>query len=311
MAAQKHDDSLEKIAAEVRGCPLCKLARTRKNAVPGEGQLSAKIMFIGEAPGHSEDKEGRPFVGAAGRILDDLLKKAGIERSQVFITNMVKCRPPNNRVPKEDELTACRPYLDRQIALIKPKVICILGRTAYSSLLGGSSITASRGKIVETEAYGYSDDLASHAYVGPTGRNKIMFGDVGKAYVYFTYGNHFCLNVSARRSKVEAGAILIRGIEPVEGIELMRQFRPVDDIYSLTSGPGKLTQALNITSLLNGIDMTNSESEVYIEFGKRPKRIVTTPRIGITRALDKEWRFVDPSSPFISRKFQSKPSSSL
>jgi DNA-3-methyladenine glycosylase len=92
---------------------------------------------------------------------------------------------------------------------------------------------------------------------------------------------------------------------------LMRQFRPVDDIYSLTSGPGKLTQALNITSLLNGIDMTNSESEVYIEFGKRPKRIVTTPRIGITRALDKEWRFVDPSSPFISRKFQSKPSSSL
>jgi DNA-3-methyladenine glycosylase len=165
------------------------------------------------------------------------------------------------------------------------------------------------GIIVETEAYGYSDDLASHAYVGPTGRNKIMFGDVGKAYVYFTYGNHFCLNVSARRSKVEAGAILIRGIEPVEGIELMRQFRPVDDIYSLTSGPGKLTQALNITSLLNGIDMTNSESEVYIEFGKRPKRIVTTPRIGITRALDKEWRFVDPSSPFISRKFQSKPSS--
>jgi DNA-3-methyladenine glycosylase len=167
------------------------------------------------------------------------------------------------------------------------------------------------GIIVETEAYGYSDDLASHAYVGLTGRNKIMFGDVGKAYVYFTYGNHFCLNVSARRSKVEAGAILIRGIEPVEGIELMRQFRPVDDIYSLTSGPGKLTQALNITSLLNGIDMTNSESEVYIEFGKRPKRIVTTPRIGITRALDKEWRFVDPSSPFISRKFQSKPSSSL
>ena len=165
------------------------------------------------------------------------------------------------------------------------------------------------GIIVETEAYGYSDDLASHAYVGPTGRNKIMFGDVGKAYVYFTYGNHFCLNVSARRSKVEAGAILIRGIEPVEGIELMRQFRPVDDIYSLTSGPGKLTQALNITSLLNGTDMTNSESEIYIEFGKRPKRIVTTPRIGITRALDKEWRFVDPSSPFISRKFQSKPSS--
>jgi uracil-DNA glycosylase family 4 len=155
MAAQKHDDSLEKIAEEVRGCPLCKLAMTRKNAVPGEGQLSAKIMFIGEAPGRSEDEAGRPFVGAAGRILNDLLKKVGIERSQVFITNIVKCRPPNNRVPKEDELNACRPYLDRQIALIKPEVICILGRTAYSSLLGGSSITANRGKIIKRAGQKY------------------------------------------------------------------------------------------------------------------------------------------------------------
>ena len=155
MGAQKHDDSLEKIAADVRGCPLCKLSRSRKNAVPGEGQLSAKIMFIGEAPGRSEDEKGRPFVGAAGRILDELLKKAGIERSEVFITNIVKCRPPNNRVPKEDELTACRPYLNRQIALIRPKVICILGRTAYSSLLGGSSITANRGKIVERAGQKY------------------------------------------------------------------------------------------------------------------------------------------------------------
>lgn len=154
MAAQKHD-SLEKIAAEVRGCPLCKLARTRKNAVPGEGQLAARIMFVGEAPGRSEDEKGRPFVGAAGRILDDLLEKAGIERSQVFITNVVKCRPPNNRVPEDDEAAACRPYLDRQIALIKPRVICILGRTAYSSLLGGSSITANRGKIVEKEGQKY------------------------------------------------------------------------------------------------------------------------------------------------------------
>ena len=155
MTAQKHEDSLEKIATDVRGCPLCKLARTRKNAVPGEGQISAKIMFIGEAPGRSEDEKGKPFVGAAGRILDDLLKKAGIERSQVFITNIVKCRPPNNRVPEEDELIACRPYLDRQIALIKPKVICILGRTARSSILGGSSITANRGKIVERSGQKY------------------------------------------------------------------------------------------------------------------------------------------------------------
>ena len=87
--------------------------------------------------------------------LEDLLQKAGIERSEVFITNVVKCRPPNNRVPEEDEAAACRPYLERQIALIKPKVICILGRTAYSSLLGGSSITANRGKIVEKAGQKY------------------------------------------------------------------------------------------------------------------------------------------------------------
>ena len=155
MKGQKHEDSLEKIAAEIRGCPLCKLSRTRKNAVPGEGQLAAKIMFIGEAPGRSEDEKGKPFVGAAGRILDELLKKAGIERSQVFITNTVKCRPPNNRMPDDDEVAACKPYLDRQTALIKPKVICILGKTAYSSLLGGNSITANRGKMVERSGQKY------------------------------------------------------------------------------------------------------------------------------------------------------------
>ncbi|NWG37292.1 uracil-DNA glycosylase [Nitrososphaera sp.] len=151
----KAPDSLEKISAEVVGCPLCKLARTRKNAVPGEGQLAAKIMFVGEAPGRSEDDKGRPFVGAAGKILDEMLAKAGIQRSQVFITNVVKCRPPNNRVPEDDEVAACMPYLDRQIALIRPRIICILGRTAYSSLLGGSSITANRGKVIEKAGQKY------------------------------------------------------------------------------------------------------------------------------------------------------------
>jgi DNA-3-methyladenine glycosylase len=182
--------------------------------------------------------------------------------------------------------------------LVGKKLVRIIGKNRKQFRLAGI--------IVETEAYGYSDDPASHACRGATARNKVMFGDVGRAYVYFTYGNHFCLNVSAKRSNVEAGAVLIRGIEPIEGIELMRQFRPVDDVFSLTSGPGKLTQALKITSALSGTDLTSSDSELYIEFGKRPKHIVTTPRIGITRAVDKEWRFVNPSSFFISRKFQIK-----
>ena len=158
------------------------------------------------------------------------------------------------------------------------------------------------GIIVETEAYGYSDDAAIHAYMGITERNSAMFRDVGRAYIYFTYGNYFCANVSARSKKVDAGAVLIRGIEPVEGIEFMMQFRPVGCVFSLTSGPGKLTQALCINSVLNGTDMTNDKSELHIEFGRRLTGVIATPRIGITKATDKNWRFLDPSSPFVSRK---------
>jgi len=143
------NDSLEKIATEVRGCLLCKLSRSRKNAVPGEGQLPAKIMLIGEAPGKNEDEKGQPFVGAAGKALDLALEQSGIPRQSVFITNIAKCRPPDNRIPEPEEQIACRPYLDRQISLISPQIICILGNTAYSSLLGGKSVMADRGKILK------------------------------------------------------------------------------------------------------------------------------------------------------------------
>ena len=142
-------NTLEIIADEVRKCTLCRLSEGRTNAVPGEGNSFAKIMFIGEAPGRSEDAQGRPFVGAAGKLLTEALQEAGLSREDVFITNIVKCRPPNNRVPKEEERNACRPYLERQIALINPKIICILGRTAYESLLEGGSITSNRGKLVK------------------------------------------------------------------------------------------------------------------------------------------------------------------
>jgi uracil-DNA glycosylase len=148
-------ESLEKIANEIIACPLCKLSKSRKNAVPGEGPVSARIIFIGEAPGKSEDEKGKPFVGAAGRILNIALENAGIKRSEVFITNAVKCRPPDNRVPEADEIASCRPYLERQIYRISPKIICILGSTAYSSILGGKSITADRGKIIKRNGQKY------------------------------------------------------------------------------------------------------------------------------------------------------------
>lgn len=183
----------------------------------------------------------------------------------------------------------------------------LVGKKLVRTIRENGRIFRLAGIIVETEAYGYSDDPASHACMGPTARNRVMFGDVGRAYVYFTYGNHFCVNVSARSSTIEAGAVLIRGLEPVEGIEIMKKLRPVDDAFSLTSGPGKLTQALNISSALNGVDMTNPESELHIEFGiSKSIRIMATPRIGITRAVDRKWRFVDPASPYVSRRIQIK-----
>jgi uracil-DNA glycosylase family 4 len=136
------------ISDEVIHCTKCQLCKTRKNAVPGEGSSSAKIMFVGEAPGRFEDLRGKPFVGKAGMILEAALSNANISRSQVFITNIVKCRPPGNRRPKSDEIAKCRDYLNKQISMINPIIICILGATAYSSLLGGKEITSNRGKLL-------------------------------------------------------------------------------------------------------------------------------------------------------------------
>lgn len=176
------NDSLEKIAKEVICCPLCKLSQSRKNAVPGEGRLSAKLMFIGEAPGKNEDDRGKPFVGAAGRILNEALENAGIQRSLVFITNVVKCRPPDNRIPEDDERIACRPYLDRQISLIAPKIICILGATAYSSILGGKSITANRGKIVKKNGQKYFVTIHPAAAIYNRNLRSVLQNDLFKLF---------------------------------------------------------------------------------------------------------------------------------
>ncbi len=162
------------------------------------------------------------------------------------------------------------------------------------------------GRIIETEAYGHSNDAASHARMGPTPRNGVMFGDVGRAYVYFVYGNHFCVNVSARSRNEKAGAVLIRALEPVQGIEIMSKLRGVSDRMLIASGPGRLTQALDITSLQNGVDMTSPDSELHIEYGVRADHIVATTRIGIAQSAQRYWRFVDPTSKYLSRKLQIK-----
>lgn len=137
---------LEQIAAEVSTCRKCLLAKGRLKAVPGEGPADARVMLIGEGPGHHENQQGRPFVGPAGQLLDELLGVAGLKRADVFITNVVKCRPPGNRDPQPDEIAACSDYLSRQTALIRPRVVVTLGRYSLSRFLPNARIGAVHGR---------------------------------------------------------------------------------------------------------------------------------------------------------------------
>jgi DNA polymerase len=153
---------MEAVADEVKACRKCGLWKTRRNAVPGEGNLDASILFIGEAPGYWEDAKGRPFVGAAGKLLDTLLAGIGLSRDMVYITNVVKCRPPENRDPLPVEVETCTPYLNRQIRIIQPEVIVTLGRhaTAYifseAGIKEAVGITKLRGKVYSVELFGLS-----------------------------------------------------------------------------------------------------------------------------------------------------------
>ncbi len=126
---------IEKIKDKVLSCRKCELWKTRTNPVFGEGDINAKIMFVGEAPGYNEDKTGHPFCGKAGKVLDRLLGSVNIKRNEVFISNILKCRPPNNRNPKDEEINACSPFLDKQISVIKPSTICCLGNFAAGYIM--------------------------------------------------------------------------------------------------------------------------------------------------------------------------------
>jgi uracil-DNA glycosylase len=139
-------DVLREIAREVSVCEHCVLKNTRKRAVPGEGPVEAEIMVIGEGPGFHENEQGRPFVGAAGSFLSDLLKRSGLTRDMVFITNVVKCRPPGNRDPLPEELGACSTYLERQIEVINPKVIITLGRFSMAPYFPMGKISVIHGQ---------------------------------------------------------------------------------------------------------------------------------------------------------------------
>ena len=142
---------LSELASEISVCAKCILSKSRTKAVPGEGPENAAIMFVGEGPGFHEDKQGRPFVGAAGQFLEELLAGIGMRREQVFIANVVKCRPPGNRDPLPEEIEACRPYLDRQIELINPRVVVTLGRYSMARWFPNAKISAIHGQTRKLE----------------------------------------------------------------------------------------------------------------------------------------------------------------
>ena len=140
------ETSLSELCQLIKSCPDCRLSQTRTQAVPGEGPEDAEIVFIGEGPGYYEDKSGRPFVGNAGKFLDQLLQHAGLKRADVYITNVVKCRPPENRDPMKDEIDACDKWLRQQIDLIDPSVIVTLGRHSMNKFFAGESISKVHGQ---------------------------------------------------------------------------------------------------------------------------------------------------------------------
>lgn len=158
-----------------------------------------------------------------------------------------------------------------------------------------------RGRIVEVEAYRGLDDPASHAFRGQTPRNAPMFGEPGHAYVYFTYGNHYCLNVTTQKIGTP-GAVLIRAVEPLQGLRTMKRLRPNVEDLNLTSGPGKLTKALGIDLSLNKVDMTE-RGPLYIEESKEGRfRLERSPRVGIGQGAERLWRFYVAASPYVSKR---------
>lgn len=149
-------ETIEEIEEQVKNCKKCKLCNTRKNTVFGSGNVNSKVMFIGEGPGADEDSMGLPFVGKAGKLMDQAFLGVGINREDVYIANIVKCRPPNNRNPEKEEAFACMDYLRNQVMLIKPKIIVLLGNIALKNILGEEyGITKTRGKWIEKKGILY------------------------------------------------------------------------------------------------------------------------------------------------------------
>ncbi len=180
-SANKKQVMLE-IETMIECCTKCRLHSTRTNTVPGEGNLSASLMFVGEGPGADEDAKGRPFVGAAGRLLDNIIGAMGMHREDVYIGNVVKCRPPANRLPERDEMENCLPFLERQMKVIDPRVVVLLGSTAYKAIIRDSKegITKARGQVIEMDGRVYLPTFHPAALLRDPSKKKDVWADMKK-----------------------------------------------------------------------------------------------------------------------------------
>ena len=175
-------ESFEELNNSINDCKNCKLCNNRKNIVFGEGNINADIMIIGEGPGADEDIQGIPFVGKAGKLMDKAFQGVGIKREEVYIANIVKCRPPNNRNPEKDEASACREYLESQIKLVNPEIIVLLGSVALKNILGEEyGITSSRGKWFEKDGIKYIPTFHPAALLRDESKKVDFWNDLKRA----------------------------------------------------------------------------------------------------------------------------------
>jgi len=173
----------EDLIEQVKNCKNCELYKTRTNAVPGKGNFAADVVFVGEAPGRNEDLKGEPFVGIAGKKLSIALEEAGVSRDDVYITNTVKCRPPSNRVPNKNEKEECQMYIQKELQLIKPKMICVLGNTALGSVLNLTEISKYRGKTVKKGKQFYFVTIHPAAVIYNQGLTEVFKEDIKKLFL--------------------------------------------------------------------------------------------------------------------------------
>jgi uracil-DNA glycosylase family 4 len=173
---------LEAIRKRVIECTKCDLCKTRTHSVPGKGNFNSDVIFVGEAPGKNEDLKGEPFVGVAGKKLLLALENAGVTRDEVYITNTVKCRPPKNRIPSVLERETCQEYIQKEIEIIRPKIICVLGNTAFGSILGGNEITKFRGKVGRKDGQLYFITIHPAATIYNQGLIEVLKEDIKKLF---------------------------------------------------------------------------------------------------------------------------------